>query len=233
MAVIDFHSHILPGIDDGSSSVEKSLQMYSLCVAQGTDIIIVTPHFYASHDRVESFLEKRAYAYQSICKEIKDRKTEIRLGAEVAYFSGISQAEKVSYLTIEGTRTLLLEMPFDIWNDSVLKEVEKLITERGLIVLLAHLERYWKVPGNRKWVQRILELPIYTQINAGTLLDWRQKRKVLRMFRKNQAHFLGSDCHGISHRPPNLFRGREILMKEFGKEFIDQMDTAGMKLLEG
>ena len=84
MASIDFHSHILPAIDDGSDSVGKSLHMCSMCAAQGVDIVVSTPHFYATRDRVEDFLERREYAYQSLCTENREKKMELRLGAEVA-----------------------------------------------------------------------------------------------------------------------------------------------------
>lgn len=55
MSVIDFHSHILPGIDDGARNLETSLAMLRQVSSQGVDYMIATPHFYASHDRVDAF----------------------------------------------------------------------------------------------------------------------------------------------------------------------------------
>lgn len=231
MAIIDFHSHILPDMDDGSDSVGKSLHMCSICAVKGVDMVVATPHFYAWRDRVEPFLERRAYAYQSLCAELRDQKPELRLGAETAYFHGISDAEKITQLTIEGTDVLLLELPFEAWDDTVFQEVEALIEDRGLTVMLAHLERYLSIPGNKKQMKRIMELPVHVQLNAGSLLDWRRRRKTIKLFRKSTSHFLGSDMHGTTRRPPNLMEGREILQNEFGKEFLDQMDAAGEKLL--
>lgn len=66
MKVIDFHSHILPGIDDGSKNVETSIEMLRRSKAAGVDIMIATPHFYADCDRIERFTEKRLGAYQKI-----------------------------------------------------------------------------------------------------------------------------------------------------------------------
>ena len=60
--IIDFHTHILPGIDDGSRDADTSCRMLEMAVEQGVDMIVATPHFYASRDRVEHFLEKRARA---------------------------------------------------------------------------------------------------------------------------------------------------------------------------
>ena len=58
--VIDFHSHILPGIDDGSKNVEESLQMLRMMAKQGITHVVATPHFYPQHDTPESFLKRRA-----------------------------------------------------------------------------------------------------------------------------------------------------------------------------
>ena len=61
MEVIDFHSHVLPGIDDGSRNIETSIEMLRLSRNAGVDRMIATPHFYADEDRIEHFLEKREH----------------------------------------------------------------------------------------------------------------------------------------------------------------------------
>ena len=231
MAVIDFHTHILPGVDDGSRSTEESLEMYRMSQAQGTDVLIATPHFYAGRDRVGDFLERRQKAYGQICRADKSLQAHLKLGAEVAFFPGISQAEKLTQLTVEDTDLLLLEMPFEPWSDRTLAEVRSIIEDRGLRVMAAHLERYLKIPGNKSGAAHLMELPVIVQINAGSLSDWRLKRKLIKMFRNGQAHILGSDCHGCRHRMPNLGEGRQILEKTLGSDFLRQMDDAGEKLL--
>ena len=235
MSIIDFHSHILPAMDDGSSSVEKSIHMYHMSAAQGTEIIAATPHFYASRDWVEDFLCRRERAYHSLCVGLENPKStpspHIHLGAEVSYFPGISQAKKLSQLTFEGTRLLLLEPPFEEWNETVIREIEILMEERGFEVMLAHLERYLQISGNKKRIDQILELPVHVQINAGSLLDWRRRRKALKLFRKSQSHVLGSDMHGTTRRPPNLMEGRAVLEKSFGAVFLKEMDASAKRLL--
>lgn len=251
MAIIDFHSHILPGIDDGSDSAEKSLYMQALCAGQGIDTIVATPHFYAWQDRVEEFLERRGNAYQSMLAACSDtshmqsaghlnpihdpsviRMPQLRLGAEVTYFRGISEAEKISQLTVEGTELFLLELPFEVWDAVVLQEVEELIEVRGFQVMLAHLERYLMIPENKKQIRRLLELPLHVQLNAGSLLDWKRKGKTLKLFKNSKSHVLGSDMHGVHRRPPNLAAGREVLQKKFGTAFIEELDRTGEKLLQ-
>lgn len=70
MEVIDFHSHVLPGIDDGSRNIETSIEMLRLSRNAGVDRMIATPHFYADEDRIEHFLEKREHAYQSLIEAV-------------------------------------------------------------------------------------------------------------------------------------------------------------------
>ena len=152
MSVIDFHSHILPGIDDGSRNVETSISMLRMCREQGVDIMIATPHFYADSNRVERFVENRKNAYDKVMAENADI-PHIMMGAEVAFFDGISRAERVDALTIEGTNIMLLEMPFVTWSDSVVHEVRDLIEKRHFHIILAHIERFLKIPGNKSYVE--------------------------------------------------------------------------------
>lgn len=229
--IIDFHTHILPGIDDGSRDIDTSSKMLEMAVEQGVEIIVATPHFYASRDRIEHFMEKRERAKDALLGKLQDFPLQLKCGAEVAFFRGISRAEKLHELTVEGTDLLLLEMPFVPWEASDIDEVETLVSERGFRVLLAHLERYLDIPGNRHRIEELLELPIHVQINAESLTDWRRRGRLVRMFRDGQAHVLGSDCHSLHRRPPNLAVGRAVLAKKLGQEILDQIDKGGCKLL--
>lgn len=186
MGVIDFHSHILPGIDDGSRNVETSIGMLRMCKEHGVDIMIATPHFYADSNTVERFIDSRQKAYDKVMAENMDI-PQIIMGAEVAFFAGISRAEKTDALKVEGTDIMLLEMPFVTWSNSVVQEVRDLIEKRHFHIILAHIERFLQIPGNKPYVRQILELPVTVQVNAATLLDFRQKGKMLKMFKKGQV----------------------------------------------
>ena len=188
MGVIDFHSHILPGIDDGSRNVETSIGMLRMCKEHGVDTMIATPHFYADSNTVERFIDSRQKAYDKVMAENMDI-PQIIMGAEVAFFAGISRAEKTDALKVEGTDIMLLEMPFVTWSDSVVQEVRDLIEKRHFHIILAHIERFLQIPGNKPYVRQILELPVTVQVNAETLLDFRQKGKMLKMFKKGQPWY--------------------------------------------
>lgn len=205
MSVIDFHSHVLPRIDDGSHSSEESLGMLQISASQGIDVMAATSHFYATEDRISSFLNRRRCSEERLKERMNQELTKeeriprLIMGAEVAFFTGISRAERLEELTYEGTDLLLLEMPFTKWNKSEIEEVRYILERRKLRVMLAHLERFLMIPGNKKKIYELMELPVYVQINAGSFERWGERRQILKMIRKKEQIFLGSDCHGLNH----------------------------------
>lgn len=231
MAIIDMHCHILPGVDDGARDVETSLAMLEASRAQGVQYMVATPHFYATRDRVDTFLDRRREAWETLKSRMGADYPGIVLGAEVAFFRGISRAERLEALKIEGTDCILLEMPFRPWSEDDVDEVSEILEKHGYTIILAHIERYLAMRGNADYIGNLLELPVLAQINAESLLDWRQRGKLIKMVRNGQVHLLGSDCHGIHHRPPNLGEGREILRKKTGTEYLDRIDRRSEELL--
>ncbi len=231
MAVIDFHTHILPEIDDGSSSVEKSLKMLQISAEQGVETIVATPHFYAWEDRIDRFLARRGEAMQRLAESLPEDAPSICVGSETAFFKGISRADEIEALTIGGGRVLLLEMPFHAWKPADLEEVEYLIEGRGLTIVLAHLERYFHIRENKKLIGELMDLPVYVQINAESLSVRSLRRRLLKMFADSRAHLLGSDCHSLNRRPPNLGEGRAVIENKLGREALDRIDRTGSDLL--
>lgn len=233
MKIIDVHSHILPQIDDGSKSVKETIQMLLIAAGQGVDYMIATPHFYAYKQSVEDFLREREMAYDKIYTRLQDDLPGIIFGAEVAFFPGISKAKDMKELTIEGTNILLLEMPFCPWTDENIQEVKSLIEQRNLRIMLAHIERYFSIRENKKKIQELLRLPVYVQINAGSLEKWNMRRKIYKILKTKKVVFLGSDCHGIIRRIPNMINGRERIKKKLGEEKMSHMEWEIEKVIFG
>ncbi len=230
MKIVDFHSHILPGIDDGSKDLEMSREMLSRIRRSGVDTVVATPHFYGNRRPLESFLRRRAEAFEKLSVIPEGEKPEIILGAEVAFYSGLTKENDLSRLLIEGSRTLLLEMPFSVWTDFELNEVSSLCLDYGFEIVLAHLERYTDFEPPHI-MDQLLRLPVHVQINAGTLLPWRSRRPWLRMFADGEAEILGSDCHNLTSRPPNLAEARDIIRRKLGAGVLDRIDRNTAKLL--
>lgn len=220
--MIDFHSHILPGIDDGSKSVEETLQLLRMLSDQGIKIVCATPHFNADRISVDDFLEKRTASYKSLEGILTDDLPEIRQGAEVAYYEGISRMESLSKLCIDGTGLLLIEMPFTAWTEFTVQEIIQLSCSGNMRIVLAHIERY--LPYLKKSVlNRILETDILLQVNASFFNDLPTRRKALKMLKNGDIQLFGSDCHNTSVRPPKLSDALCIVEKKMGAEYLDDM----------
>jgi len=208
--MIDFHSHVLPGIDDGSRSVEESLRMLEVSAEQGIHCMAATPHFYPSEIDPERFLIQREQALSRLKEAWHPGLPRLLMGAEVYYFDGISRCEELTGLRIEGTPLLLLEMPFQTWTDRMTAEVRSLHSRPGFTVVLAHIERYLRFQKREIW-DEVLEMGVLTQGNAEFFLHWSTKRKALHMLETGRLHLLGSDCHNMKTRPPRLGEARKVI----------------------
>ena len=228
--IVDFHSHILPGIDDGSQTVEESAEMLQVMEQQGVECVIATPHFYPNRTSLQRFLEKRNQAYEKMISAGLPGKVSIKLGAEVAYFDGIGRAEQLDCLCIEGTKLLLLEMPLRNWTVREIAEIRNVI-DNGIIPILAHVERYYPVQRNKSVFREIAELPVYFQISPKAFTAFRTRRITAKIIACNPMILLGSDCHNLQERAPDLPVGREALQKKYGEDLLRDMDALGEKLL--
>ena len=100
--ITDFHTHVLPGVDDGSASVEESLALLQMEAEQGIGQVVATPHFYANHDTPERFLQRRERAEATLREALtgKPDMPELFMGAEVYFFPGMSDSDALNELTI-------------------------------------------------------------------------------------------------------------------------------------
>ena len=194
--------------------------------------VLATPHFYAGKDTAERFFRRREEALAAVrvlSGELRDL-PEIRAAAEVYYFPHMWEADILPYLCMEGSRVLLLEMPFVQWTDEVYRDVERIIRKRGLTVVLAHVERYIGYQKDRGVWEAVFDLPVYAQVNAGSLLRLRSRGFVLKFMKAGHRVLLGSDCHSPEYRPANLAAGREVLRKKLGAEALGRIDRLGEEL---
>ena len=233
LPVIDLHTHVLPKMDDGSKSSEMSLDMLHAMHAQGTDIAVASPHYYARHESIERFLERREHSLDRLHQVLDDNCPQVLTGAEVAFFFGIEEVPELDQLCIGQSRTLLLEMPFAAWGDYELHAVSSLCLDRGFQVVLAHIERFVSFQKGSDTAERILTLPVYLQINAETLLPLLSRGRWLQMFEQGRAQLLGSDAHNLTSRAPNTGKAREVIKKKLGSAALQRIDTYASKLILG
>lgn len=235
--MIDFHSHILPGIDDGSKDIGMSKSMLYMEAEQGVDRIIATPHFYASEVSMEHFIHRRDQAFNKVMQHIYGaaddmhfKLPEIICGAEVYYFPGMGRAD-LSPLCFEGTDLLLLEMPFAQWTMDVYEDVERIIRKQKIKIIMAHVERFYQFQKKKDVWKRVFDLPLIAQFNAGCLTSFGRRKMAIRFIRSGYPVLLGSDCHNISGRRPNLAEGRNVLKKKLGEDVLKDIDLLGERLL--
>ncbi len=203
--MVDFHTHILPGIDDGSVSLEQSVQMLKAEKDQGVHCVVLTPHFYPQRDLLESFLQKRAEAFARLQKAAEQAELpQLRLGAEVYYYPGMSDSDVLKQLTVADTGYILVEMPFVPWTKDMYRELQGIYEKQGLIPIVAHVDRYIHPWRTRGIPQRLQELPVLVQANASFFTGRFTAPLAKKLLKEKMIHLLGSDCHDMTGRPPCL-----------------------------
>lgn len=227
--MIDFHSHILPGMDDGSKSVEQSIEMLTALKQQGITKVVATPHFYANCESVADFIRRRQSCFQKLSDRIGDGLPHILLGAEVRYYEGISRLENLSELCVQGSRMLLLEMPVSTWSEFMLRDLIDLAGKKDIILVLAHIERYLRLQNNGVF-EDLLDSGILMQMNSGFVIDFFTRRKALKLLKNKQVHIMGTDCHNMTNRSPNFSDAGEIIIKKLGKPFFDNFISYGNEI---
>lgn len=228
--MIDFHSHILPGIDDGSKNTAMSLKMIQALADQGVGTICATSHFYATQRSPSHFLDRRQEAWEMLEAVLPENSPEILLGAEVLYFPGISRMRELPDLCLEGTNILLLEMPFDSWSDYYIREVKELAHSGEFTILMAHIERYYFKQPVSVW-DDFMDLDILMQSNADFFLPFRTRRKALKLLKEGKIHLLGTDTHNMTTRPPRMDEARSMIRKHLGSQSLREIDHLGNALL--
>lgn len=223
--VTDFHSHILPGIDDGSHSVEESIAMLHASAQQGITHMVATPHFYARYESPEAFLEKRDRAEETLRRAMAryNDLPEVSVGAEVYFFRGMSESEFLPRLTIRGKNSILVEMPPSPWRDEYYRELEDIWGKWGITPIVAHVDRYiwplrtYGIPG------RLEQLPVLVQANSSFFLERATAGMAMRMLKKDQIQLLGSDCHNMSSRKPDLGEAVEQIRRKLGTDILENI----------
>ena len=231
--ITDFHSHILPGIDDGCRTVAESLELLQMESEQGITRVVATPHFYPQRDNPDRFLRRREASELLLREAMAGRSDlpQVHVGAEVYYFRGMSDSEMLTELAIDRKKAILVEMPRAPWTDAMYRDLEGLCGRRGLTPVIAHVDRYLSVWRDFGIPDRLAELPVLVQANGDFFLDWTTARKALQMLKTEKIHLLGSDCHNTTDRKPNLGKTVDIIRKHLGEGALERMEFRGNSIL--
>lgn len=228
--MIDFHTHVLPEIDDGSRSSEESHAILKQQKAAGTKAIVASSHFYPDKD-LETFVQQRSEALSKIQEYGQELGIEIRTAAEVLLSVDTWKLEGLEQLAIEGTHYILLEMPYSHWSEWVYTSVAKIKESTGLIPIIAHVERYDTVMENPNCLQPFLDMGCIIQVNTVSLHKQSTRRKLTcKLVKHGFAHVLGSDVHRAKVFN-SVAGGYETLEQQVGKEEVSRMQAIGAGIL--
>lgn len=222
--MIDFHSHILPGMDDGSKSVEESVEMLKALSEQGITRVAATPHFYANDESVSEFLGRRQESLERLSGSLSPQMPQIMLGAEVRYYEGLSRHENIRDLCLQGTKLLLIEMPECRWSEFAIRELTDIACGGRIIPVLAHIERCIFLQ-KKEVLFRLLHNGVLMQINAEFLNGFLSRGKAVKLLKNNQVHFIGSDSHNMQSRPPDIGKAYQTVFNKLGGDFAEAFNN--------
>lgn len=211
----DLHTHILPGMDDGAKTVEDALALLRLQQKQGVDIVALTPHFDRQNEEISEFLTRRESAWAQLSDQTAGQNLpKMILGAEVCWMPEIAQWPDLEKLCYQGTRILLVELPFRPWNDETFHQLYSLENCRGLLPMIAHVDRYLPFQ-NKAHLEQLLEMGYPIQVSADALFFAPSRKRALDLLQNNDAVLI-SDCHNLTKRKPNMGDGLRVAEKKLG-----------------
>lgn len=233
-ALIDFHSHILPCVDDGSKNVQMSLDMLHRQWEHGVGHVMLTPHFYPEHDTPEHFLSARSEAFRRLREGCAGQENlpKCYLGAEVAYFRGMSECDALPQLCLHDTKYILVELPMTRWDEQIYRELAEIRYKQGLTPVLAHVDRYLPRFGAKKLLTQLSRLPVLMQVNAAAFLRKQTASLMLHAMEQGMVHFLGSDSHDMTERMPNLADAVQVIERKLGKKALERFNEMGEMILD-
>lgn len=229
--MIDFHSHVLPKMDDGSQSIDESLEILKISYKQGVRHIVATPHYFPAEESPTEFLLRRQNSFDLINRYIDcEDFPQIHLGAEVSYFDGMSNSSLVEQLAISGTNLIVVEMPFVLWTTRMIDDL-RMLKKNKLRVVLAHIERYIELQKSTHNLKTVCSEDFLIQSNANFFIRQKTQKKALAMLKRKEIHLIGSDCHNLITRPPNMQNAMAIIKREIGERRTMELIKENYSLL--
>jgi len=223
---VDMHNHIVPGVDDGSQSLEESLALLDMEYKEGARKIICTPHYIRGRNSYSyGELDARFSELQAAAKE-KYPELQLYLGNEVLYEAGIADDLRAGMIhTMAGTKYVLIEFNIRIPYNELYKGMQEVTATRKRIII-AHVERYHCLEGRMDRMQELAEMGLLFQMNTeaveGSLFDestrWRRK-----LLRSGIISFLSTDCHDTENRTPDWSDAVKWIRKKCGDNAVSRL----------
>jgi len=222
--MIDLHCHLLPGIDDGSKSLEQSLEMARYAVNAGITKIVCTPHI--TPGRYNNSLDTIKPVFEKLKTSIEKNNISLELGfaAELRFDPVIIEMVNDNSLPVlgeyEGERLILLEFPHP-HIPAGCEELIQWLADKGIRVLIAHPERNGSVIKDIKKLAPLIKMGCLLQITGGSLTNVfsnDSRNCALELLKRGWVSIIASDAHNLSARCPELESARQEAEKIVGEE---------------
>lgn len=218
----DIHNHLLPGLDDGSSCFQETLELLQTEYDQGIRNIIFTPHYRAGmfqiseEDRINVYKQTKEL-FHSTCEESMPD-LQLYMGCELHMHPRKLDLYEKRIFRMPGNRVVLTEFAYED-TYSTIKEIIRPILEKGYRCIIAHAERYSMKDAE---IGQLHDMPgVFIQVNAGSLLGregFRQKLFTRKLLDKGYIDLIASDAHTIKGRPAELGICGDWIRKKYGEE---------------
>lgn len=226
--MIDMHSHVIPTIDDGSRSVQETYNMINEAKEAGFTDIMLTSHFLLNN--YEPSIEE-LILWKNKLQEILDNNNigiTLHSGMEIYISDNLETLIKEKrVLTLNGSKYILIELPLSTtvnYLDYILYYLESI----SIKPIIAHPERYKCVQDNPDIVQNYINRGALLQCNYASILELygkNAKKTVKTLLKRNQVHFLGSDCHRERTIYPSIPEAVKKIKKIIGDEKFYTIST--------
>ena len=234
--IVDLHMHVVPGIDDGSRSIEESLQMLKCAAEQGVTDVFCTSHNGYCQDDGERYLA----SFLRLKDAVTEAKINVRIhkGCEILcageYIYDIIYGLDIgAFSTLGNSNHVLAELYPDAKPSEALTIV-KALTEHGYKPIIAHMERNYNITS--LMVRLLIQSGTMIQVNAFSFVDEADgeiRERARELLRKQYVHFIGSDAHRMDYRPPRIASGVQYILENSDAEYATQIVNGNLSLLLG
>jgi tyrosine-protein phosphatase YwqE len=229
--ICDIHMHVLPGVDDGSESMEMSMEMLRSSYMQGVRTVFCTSHGGVYFDKQHSDRARKGFEeLETRCAaEIPDM--HLYLGAEVRmlpqYIDNIIDALNHGTMpTMADSEYVLAEYANHGMTFSQMQMTLERLKKEGYIPIIAHMERYYDLVPDIAAAKKLHDAGCYIQVNAYSLTSGETEKissRAKALFDAGLVDFIGSDAHRTYHRPPNIRRGIRTLYENYDRDDVDRI----------
>ena len=232
--MIDFHTHILPNVDDGSKSVEETFELLQEAKKAGFDAVISTSHYMEEYYEVN--VAEREVWINAISQNLhkKNIDLDLYLGNEIYITENIINILETGKATsINNSNYVLFEFPLNTKPMNMYDFVFEMLQYK-LIPILAHPERYLFIQKQPEIVYDLIQKGVLMQANYGSILGrYGEKAELIvkRLLENNMVHFFGSDVHRkntIYPKMPEILRLLKIII---GEEKLNELSTINPRLV--